>query len=210
MTETDADAPTLYIVDGSAYIYRAFYAVRRLSNSAGFPTNALYGFVNMFKKLIEQEDPDYLAMTFDRYDEEDEGKSFRHEMYEDYKANRSAMPDDLRVQVPYFLRFVEAMNVPVMIQSGVEADDVIATATRRARQEGLGVCIISADKDLMQLLGRTCDARYDARQGPSTPTRSWSASGHARQGQVRPGAGRRLQRQHPGRAGHRREDRRQA
>lgn len=153
MADQETTNPTFYIVDGSAYIYRAFYAVRRLSNSSGFPTNALYGFVNMIKKLIEQEDPDYLAVTFDRHDEEDAGLSFRHELYEDYKANRSAMPDDLRAQLPYFQRFIEAMNIPVMIQSGVEADDVIATATRLALEEDLQVCIVSADKDLMQLLG---------------------------------------------------------
>ncbi|MEM1347702.1 MAG: ribonuclease HI, partial [Myxococcota bacterium] len=79
-----SQANTLYIVDGSAYIYRAFFAVRRLSNSKGMPTNALFGFMNMLKKLIEQEDPEYLAITFDRYDEEDAGVSFRHELYKDY------------------------------------------------------------------------------------------------------------------------------
>lgn len=153
MTDSPAQtAPTLYIVDGSAYIYRAFYGVRRLSNSQGLPTNALYGFVNMIKKLIEQEDPDYIAMTFDRYDEEDEQRSFRHEMYPEYKANRSEMPEDLRRQVPYFKTFIEALNIPVLIESGVEADDVIATLTVKARAEDLNVCIVSADKDLMQLL----------------------------------------------------------
>lgn len=154
MSTTQApDAPkTLHIVDGSAYIYRAFYAIRRLSNSKGMATNALYGFVQMLKKLIEVEDPQYLAMTFDRYDEEDQGISFRHEMYAEYKANRDEMPDDLKVQVPYFERIVEAMNIPVLIQSGVEADDVIATLTRHAREAGLEVCIVSADKDLMQLV----------------------------------------------------------
>ncbi len=146
------DNPIFYIVDGSAYIYRAFYAVRHLSNSKGLPTNALYGFVNMIKKLIEQEDPDYIAVTFDRYDEEDDGKSFRHELYSEYKANRSEMPEDLRTQVPYFGKFIEALNIPVLIQSGVEADDVIATLTKKAREQELDVCIVSADKDLMQLL----------------------------------------------------------
>ena len=144
--------PTLYIIDGSAYIYRAFYAVRHLSNSKGMPTNALYGFLNMLKKLIDKEDPDYLAMIFDRYDEEDEKRSFRHEMYGEYKANRSQMPDDMRVQVPYFARIVEAMNIPVLAQSGVEADDVIATMTKQAVANDLEVCIVSADKDLLQLL----------------------------------------------------------
>ncbi|MEC9400221.1 MAG: DNA polymerase I [Myxococcota bacterium] len=153
MTDSET-TPTLYIVDGSAYIYRAYYGMRRrLSNSAGLPTNAIYAFVNMIKTLIEQEDPEYLAVTFDRYDEEDEGKSFRHTLYADYKANREAMPEDLWAQVPYFEKFIRAMNIPVLIETGVEADDVIATMTKRALQEELGVCIVSADKDLMQLLG---------------------------------------------------------
>ncbi len=149
-----ADSNTLYIVDGSAYVYRAFFGIRsKLSNSSGMPTNAIYGFMKMLRGLIERENPDYLAVTFDRYDEEDDGKSFRHALYTDYKANRDAMPDDLRVQVPYFLKLVEAMNIPVLIESGVEADDVIATFTKQALETDLDVCIISADKDLMQLIG---------------------------------------------------------
>jgi DNA polymerase-1 len=149
-----ADNPTLYIVDGSAYVYRAFFGIRsKLSNSSGMPTNALYGFMKMLRGLIEREDPDYLAVTFDRYDEEDDGKSFRHALYSDYKANRDSMPDDLRVQVPYFLKLVEAMNIPVLLESGVEADDVIATFTKQALEADLDVCVVSADKDLMQLIG---------------------------------------------------------
>ena len=152
---SEAAKPTLYIVDGSAYIYRAYFGMRRrLSNSAGLPTNAIYTFVNMIKTLIEQEDPDYLAVTFDRYDEEDDKKSFRHELYPEYKGTRDAMPEDLWAQVPYFEKFIRAMNIPVLIETGVEADDVIATLTMRAlEQPELGVCIVSADKDLMQLLG---------------------------------------------------------
>ena len=149
---SSAQPRTLHIVDGSAYVYRAFYAIRRLSSSKGMPTNALYGFVQMLKKLIEDEDPSYLGITFDRYDEEEQGLSFRHTLYADYKGNRQEMPDDLKVQVPYFERIVRAMNIPVLIQTGVEADDVIATMTRKAREQGFEVCIVSADKDLMQLI----------------------------------------------------------
>lgn len=143
--------PTLYIVDGSAYIYRAFFAIRNLSNSKGFPTNALFGFMQMLRKLLEQEDPDYLAMTFDPFEHTVPG--FRYELYPDYKANRDAMPDDLRAQLPFFKKLVEAMNIPVLIVPGVEADDLIATLTHKATEQGLHVCICSADKDLMQLLG---------------------------------------------------------
>lgn len=142
---------TLYIVDGSAYIYRAFFAIRNLSNSKGMPTNAIYGFIQMLRKLLEQEDPDYLAMTFDPFGSEVPG--FRWEMYPEYKANRDAMPIDLRAQLPWFEQFVQAMNIPVLQVPGLEADDLIATLTKKALLKGLDVCIVSADKDLMQLLG---------------------------------------------------------
>lgn len=148
--QKDYAGKTFYIVDGSSYIYRAFFAIRHLSNSKGMPTNAIYGFLQMLKKLIETENPDYLAMTFDAPGADQQ--TFRKELYDDYKANRSAMPDELRVQMPYFRQLVEALNIPILEQPGVEADDLIATLTDRARDHGFNVCIISADKDLMQLL----------------------------------------------------------
>ncbi len=145
-------ADTLYIVDGSAYIYRAFYAIRNLSNSKGFPTNAIYGFILMLRKLLEQENPEYLAVTFDPFGEPE--PTFRTEMFPEYKANRSEMPEDLRVQLPYFTKFVEAMSIPILKVPGVEADDVIATLTRQSlSDEDWDICIVSADKDLLQLLG---------------------------------------------------------
>lgn len=146
-----SNANTLYIVDGSSYIFRAFYAIRHLTTSAGFPTNAVYGFTQMLTKLLRAEDPEYVAVTFDAHAAET--PNFRKELYEEYKANRSKMPEDLQVQLPYFHRVVEALHIPLKEQVGVEADDVIATMTRQAQEHGLKVCIISADKDLMQLLG---------------------------------------------------------
>ena len=147
----DLTDQTLYLVDGSSYIYRAYFAIRGLSTSDGLPTNAVYGFTQMLKKLIEEEDPDFLAVTFDAHDADE--RTFRKELYPEYKAHRKEMPEDLRVQLPYFRRVVEALNIPIMEQPGVEADDLIATATGKARQIGLPVCIISGDKDLMQLIG---------------------------------------------------------
>jgi DNA polymerase-1 len=145
------NANTLYIVDGSSYIFRAFYAIRNpLTTSKGLPTNGIYGFTQMLIKLLRAEDPKYIAITFDAHSAEK--TNFRKELYEEYKANRSKMPDDLKVQLPYFHKVVEAMHIPLKEQAGVEADDVIATMTKKAREEGLEVCIISADKDLMQLL----------------------------------------------------------
>jgi DNA polymerase-1 len=143
---------TLYIVDGSSYIFRAFYAIRNpLTTSKGLPTNGIYGFTQMLIKLLRAQDPKYIAITFDAHSADK--TNFRKELYDEYKANRSKMPDDLKVQLPYFHKVVEAMHIPLEEQAGVEADDVIATMTKKAREEGLEVCIISADKDLMQLLG---------------------------------------------------------
>ena len=121
---------TLYIVDGSAYIYRAFFAIRNLSNSKGMPTNAIYGFIQMLRKLLEQEDPDYLAMTFDPFGSDVPG--FRWELYPDYKANRDEMPSDLRVQLPWFEQFVEAMSIPVLKVPGVEADGKVVVTSYEA------------------------------------------------------------------------------
>lgn len=162
LKEGDLSQKRLYLVDGSSYFYRAFFAIRNLSTSEGFPTNAIYGFTQMLKKLIEDEDPDLIAVAFDANDATE--KTFRKELYDDYKANRQSMPEDLRVQLPYFRRIVEALNIPIMEQAGVEADDLIATATEKARAIGLPVCIISADKDLMQLLDDTV-TMYDTMRG---------------------------------------------
>jgi DNA polymerase-1 len=146
-----SDTKTIYIVDGSSYIFRAFYAIRNLSTSAGFPTNAIFGFTQMLTRLLRSENPQHIAVTFDAF--RAEKPNFRKVLYEEYKANRSAMPEDLQVQLPYFHRVVEALHIPIKEQAGVEADDVIATMTRQALERGFEVCIISADKDLMQLLG---------------------------------------------------------
>lgn len=162
LADQDWSDKKLYLVDGSSYIYRAFYGIRNLSTAEGFPTNAIYGFTQMIKKLIEEEDPDLIAVTFDAHDADE--RTFRKELYPEYKANRSTMPDDLRVQLPFFRRVVEALNIPIMEQGGVEADDLIATACKKADAIGLPVCIISADKDLMQLLNPNV-SMYDTMRG---------------------------------------------
>ena len=141
---------TLYLVDGSSYIFRAFHAIRGLRNSEGFPTNAAYGFTQMLQKLLEEHDPEYVAVALDAFGSD--VPTFRAEMYDEYKANRDKTPEDLTVQVPYIRRIIEALHVPILEKPGVEADDLIATATRKAREQGVDVTIISGDKDLMQLL----------------------------------------------------------
>ncbi|RMF98008.1 MAG: hypothetical protein D6734_00955 [Candidatus Schekmanbacteria bacterium] len=138
---------TLYLVDGTAYIYRGFFAMPHLSNSSGLPTNAILSFVNMLKKFINEMNPKNLAVAFDRKEE-----TFRHEEYEEYKANRAEMPDELIPQIPYIKKIVELMNIKILEKAGYEADDLIATAAKRAEAAGYDVVIVSADKDLMQII----------------------------------------------------------
>jgi DNA polymerase-1 len=139
---------TLYLIDGSSYIFRAFYGVRQfLSNSKGMPTNALYGFVTMLQKVVREEQPDYLAVVFDTKE-----KTFRHDMYPDYKGNRDEAPDDLKPQFPYFTPVVEAFNIVSLKQDGFEADDIIGTLAKQGDAAGLEVVIVSGDKDMMQLV----------------------------------------------------------
>lgn len=139
---------TFYIIDGNSYIYRAFYAVRNLTNSTGLPTNAVFGFANMLLKVIKDKSPDMLALVFDP-----KGPTRRHIEYKEYKAHRPPMPKDLVPQIPYIHKLVEAFRIPVFIQEGQEADDVIATLARRAEADGHEVIIVTGDKDILQLVG---------------------------------------------------------
>lgn len=143
--------PTLYLIDGSAYIYRAYHAVRGLSNSSGLPTNATFGFTRMLIKLIRDHNPEYMAMFFDA-----KGPTFRHEQYEAYKANRPPMPDDLVQQLPWIHRVTEAFNIPVFEIPGFEADDLIGTIAGLAESEGFQVVMVTGDKDFMQLVTDRC------------------------------------------------------
>lgn len=137
----------VYLIDGSAYIYRAYHAIKPLSNSAGFPTHAVFGFVNILQRILREKDPRYIMVAFDS-----RGPVFRHELYDQYKANRPPMPEDLSVQIPYIKKIVEAMQIPSLAIKGVEADDIIATAARILTEKGQKVVIVSGDKDLYQLV----------------------------------------------------------
>jgi DNA polymerase-1 len=137
-----------YIIDGNSYIYRAFYAVRGLTNSSGLPTNAVFGFANMLLKVIKEKTPDLLAIVFDP-----KGPTRRHLEFKEYKAHRPPMPRDLVPQIPYIHKLVEAFRIPVFVQDGQEADDIIASLARRAEQRGMDVTIVTGDKDLLQLVG---------------------------------------------------------
>ena len=156
--------PLLALVDGSNYIYRAFYGLPLLTNSKGFPTNAIYGFTTMLMKLKRELKPDYIVITFDL-----KGPTARHEEFEDYKATRKPMPDDLVPQVPLIKDVVRGFSVCVLEKQGTEADDLIGTLTVRAGEKGWRTVIISGDKDLLQLVNENVvmidtmkDKTYDA------------------------------------------------
>src|SRR6266542_2040346 len=128
-------------------IYRAYHALPNLGNSKGMPTGAIFGFTSMMRKLIQDKKPDYIGVAFDL-----EGPTVRHEKYEEYKATRKPMPEDLVQQVPYIRRVCEAFRVPVIGYPGYEADDVIGTLAKKAAEKGLDVIIVTIDKDILQLV----------------------------------------------------------
>lgn len=137
----------LVLVDGSSYLYRAYYAPPHLTNSKGEATGAVYGVVNMLRSLLNQYSPSHIAVVFDA-----KGKTFRNDMYSEYKAQRPPMPDDLRSQIEPLHRIIRALGLPLISIPGVEADDVIGTIARRASAEGRSVLISTGDKDMAQLV----------------------------------------------------------
>ncbi len=137
----------LYLIDGSAYIYRAYHAIRGLSNSKGLPTNAVFGFTRILLKLIEDKSPEYLVMFFDA-----KGPTFRHDIYSDYKANRPPMPEDLSIQIPFIKEVTRGFNIQLFDLPGYEADDLIGTVKLKAENAGYKVVMVTGDKDFMQLV----------------------------------------------------------
>ncbi len=138
----------LYLIDGNSYSYRAFYAITDLTNSAGQPTGAVFGFVNMLNKLRNEVKPDYLAICFDLKE-----PTLRHEKFHEYKAHRKPMPDDLRTQLPIIKEVVGAYGIPIFQLAGYEADDIIATLAVRFKDK-VDVFIVSGDKDMLQLVDK--------------------------------------------------------
>ena len=136
----------LLLIDGHSILNRAFYGVPDLTNSKGLHTNAVYGFLNILFKVLEEEKPKYLMVAFDV-----KQKTFRHEMFEAYKGTRKPMPQELHEQVPVIQEVLKAMNIKVVTKPGYEADDVLGTLAFRAEEEGLEVSVISGDRDLLQL-----------------------------------------------------------
>jgi len=139
--------PCLYLIDGSSTIYRAYFALKNLSSSKGFPTNAIYGFTAMLVKLLEDYHPEYLGIVFDS-----KGPTFRHKMYDNYKATRPGMPDDLIIQIPYIKQIVHGFRIKALELEGCEADDVIGTIAKQASAADVPTIIVSSDKDFCQLI----------------------------------------------------------
>ncbi len=137
----------LFLIDGNAYCYRAYYGVKDLRNSQGQPTNAVYGFIKILDMLIKKEKPDYLAITFDL-----KAPTFRHQKYEQYKAQRKPMPLELVSQIPLIKEVVRAYNIPLFEKEGFEADDILATISEKAVKEQMLVYIVTGDKDILQLV----------------------------------------------------------
>lgn len=159
------EASQLYLLDGSSYIYRAYYGIRDLATAGGMATNAVFGFTRMLLGLLQEQRPDYLAVVFDQPREE----TFRRELYPAYKANRDAMPEELAAQLPYIRRMLQALQIPALEAPGFEADDLIATLARRHAAAGIQVTVVTGDKDLMQIVNNRIfllDTMKDSRSGP--------------------------------------------
>lgn len=159
-----SDPPILYLLDASSYIHRAFHAVKGLTTSQGVPTGAVFGFVQMLLKVMKDARPQYLAVVYDA-----KGPTFRHQLYPAYKANRPPLDPALKTQLPLVRQLVTALGLPAVEMEGFEADDLMATLARQARELGFQVVLVSGDKDLMQLVGPGVvqwDTMKDVRLGP--------------------------------------------
>ncbi len=150
----------LFLIDGSSFFYRAFYAIRNLSTSRGQPTNAVFGVVTMLKKLMEEEHPDYLAVALDRPE-----PTFRHQRFERYKIHRPPMPEPLVSQLPWIKEVFQAYRIPAFERAGFEADDLLGTIAVEAARKGLEVFLVTGDKDALQLLGPHVKVYRPTREG---------------------------------------------
>ncbi len=160
----------IVLIDGHSILNRAFYGIPDLTNSEGLHTNAVYGFLNIMFKILDEERPDYLAVIFDRSE-----PTFRHKMYSEYKGNRSPMAQELRQQVPVTKDVLHAMNIDTMEKAGYEADDIMGTISREAEKEGITVCILSGDRDLLQLATDKVMIRIPKTKGGGTEIEDYYA-----------------------------------
>ncbi|MCD7726579.1 MAG: DNA polymerase I [Clostridiales bacterium] len=171
----------LVLIDGHSILNRAFYGVPELSNSQGLHTNAVYGFLNIMFKIIEEEQPDFLTVAFDVH-----APTFRHEIYAAYKGTRKPMPPELREQVPVMKQMLTAMGVCIMEQAGLEADDILGTIARRGEKEGMEVALVSGDRDLLQIASDHIKIRIPKTRGGRTEIEDYYAKDVEARYQVTP------------------------
>jgi DNA polymerase-1 len=140
---------TIFLIDGNSLLYRSFYAIKSLSNSKGFPTNAIFGFITALRKMVDLHQPDYLGIVFDT-----KGPTFRHLVFKDYKAHRKPMPDDLVIQIPMLKKILKALNIPTLERQKYEADDLLGSLSCIIPKHNIHTIIVSTDKDLLQLVNK--------------------------------------------------------
>ena len=160
----------LVLIDGHSILNRAFYGVPDLSNSQGLHTNAVYGFLNIMFKIVEEEQPDYLTVAFDVH-----APTFRHDIYKEYKGTRKPMPQELREQVPVIKQMLQAMGICIREQAGLEADDILGTIAKRAEKEGMEVALVSGDRDLLQIATEHIKIRIPKTKGGKTEIEDYYA-----------------------------------
>ncbi len=171
----------IVLIDGHSILNRAFFGIPDLTNSEGLHTNAVYGFLNIMLKILDEEKPDYLTVVFDRSE-----PTFRHKIYSDYKGNRKPMAEELREQVPVIKDVLHAMDIETVEKAGFEADDIMGTIARRAEQEGLSVCILSGDRDILQLATDKVMIRIPKTKGGGTEVENYHAKDVCERYQVTP------------------------
>lgn len=160
----------MVLIDGHSILNRAFYGVPELTNSQGLHTNAVYGFLNIMFKIIDEEQPDYLTVAFDVH-----APTFRHEIYKEYKGTRKGMPDELREQVPVMKEMLKAMDICIMEKAGLEADDILGTIAKRSEREGMEVSLVSGDRDLLQIASDHIKIRIPKTKGGKTEIEDYYA-----------------------------------
>ena len=160
----------IVLIDGHSILNRAFYGVPDLTNAKGLHTNAVYGFLNILFKILEEEKPDYLTVAFDV-----KAPTFRHEIYKDYKGTRKPMPEELREQVPVMKEVLKAMGVLVIEKAGLEADDILGTIAKRSEKAGFEVSLVSGDRDLLQIASENIKIRIPKTKGGKTEIEDYYA-----------------------------------
>ena len=158
----------LMIIDGNSIVNRAFYGVPLLSDSDGNYTNGVYGFLNIFFKLFDEENPDYVAVAFDVH-----APTFRHKMFSDYKGNRKGMPEELRGQMPILKDVLKAMNIACFELEGYEADDILGTLAKKGEEKGFVNTVVSGDRDLLQICSESTTVRIPKTLKGRTETESY-------------------------------------